>query len=296
MSNKSTDGQNPALSAEQFKTQQRQMWNNVAAGWQAWWPTFEQGAQKVSDRLVELAEIGQGDKVLDIATGIGEPAVTAAKKVSPDGSVVAADISSQMISIAKSRAKSLGLDSIIEFRESDAESLDFLPKSSFDAVLSRWGLMFLPNLASALTAIRDLLVPGGRFAAAVWPAPSKVPVLDLAFSNIRKQINAPAPQPGTPGPFALADSESLKVFFKQAGFEDIRIQALDITFTFDSAASFTRFHQQVSAPLQAMLANHNEETKHRAWDSVTDAASRYADSHGRVSIDNEVICAVATKP
>jgi len=285
----STGGQ--PFNPEQFKAQQRQMWNNVAAGWQAWWETFERGAQKVSDEIVELAEIKPGDRVLDIATGIGEPAVTAAKRVKPNGKVVATDISSQMIAIAKSRASSLDLDRFMEFREGDAEKLDF-PKSSFNAVLSRWGLMFLPNLPAALTAMRELLVPGGRLAAAVWSTPAKVPMLDLAFSAVRKQINAPAPPPGAPGPFALADTESLRKSFSQSGFDDIRIQTFDITFSFDSAGSFTRFNQQIAAPIQAMLANQTEERKKQAWDSITDAVSRYADSHGRINIDNEVICIV----
>lgn len=285
----STGGQ--SFNPEQFKAQQRQMWNNVAAGWQAWWQTFEQGAQKVSDKIVELADIQPGDRVLDIATGIGEPAITAAKRVRPSGKVIATDISSQMIAIAKSRASSLDLDRLMEFREGDAEKLDF-PKSSFNAVLSRWGLMFLPNLPSALTTMRELLVPSGRLAAAVWSTPTKVPMLDLAFSTVRKQINAPAPPPGTPGPFALADTESLRKSFSQAGFEDIRVQAFDITFSFDSAESFTRFHQQIAAPIQAMLANQTEERKRQAWDSITDAVSKYADSHGRINIDNEVICIV----
>lgn len=285
----STPGQ--PFNPEQFKSQQRQMWDNVAAGWQAWWETFERGAQKVSDKLVELAEIKPGDKVLDIATGIGEPAVTAAKRVKPNGKVIATDISPQMTAIAKSRAKSLGLDSVMAFRESDGEKLDF-PKSTFDAVLSRWGLMFLPNLPMALTSIRQLLIPGGRLSAAVWSTPSKVPMLDLAFSTVRKQINAPAPPLGTPGPFALADAEALKQSLSKAGFRDIRIETLQITFGFDSAESYTRFQQQITAPIQAMLASQTEERKKQVWNSVTDAVSQYADSHGRVNIDNEVICIV----
>jgi len=273
---------------DQFKAQQRQMWDNVAKGWQAWWETFEKGAQKVSDKLVELAEIKPGDRVLDIATGIGEPAVTAARRVKPNGRVVATDISPQMIAIAKSRAESLGLESIMEFKEIDAEKMDF-PKSTFNAVLSRWGLMFLPNLPTALTTIRQLLIPIGRFAAAVWPAPTKVPMLDLPMSTVRKQINAPAPSPGTPGPFALADIEALKHSFAQAGFKDVHADTLNITFSFDSPDRFTKFHQQIAAPIQAMLANQTEERKNQVWNSVTEAVWSYADSHGRVNLDNEVI-------
>jgi ubiquinone/menaquinone biosynthesis C-methylase UbiE len=278
-----------SFNPEQFKAQQRQMWDNVAAGWQTWWSTFEQGAQRVSDKIVELAEIGPGDRVLDIATGIGEPAITAARRVGPSGKVVATDISPQMLAIAKARAKSLGLDGVMEFKEIDAEVLDF-PKSTFNAVLSRWGLMFLPNLPAALAGIRKLLTQDGRLSAAVWSAPPKVPLLDLAFSTVRKQINAPAPPAGTPGPFALADAGALERLFSQAGFRDIRIETLQITFGFDSPDSYTRFHQQIAAPIQAMLSSQTEERKKQVWSSVTEAVWQYADSHGKVNLDNEVIC------
>jgi cyclopropane fatty-acyl-phospholipid synthase-like methyltransferase len=265
------------------------MWDNAAKGWYTWWETFEQGAQKVNDKLVQMAQLKPGDRVLDIATGIGEPAVTAARRVKPGGKVIATDISPQMIALAKSRAKSLGLEDVMEFREIDAENLDF-PKSSFNAVLSRWGLMFLPNLTASLSVIRQLLVPGGIMAAAVWSTPAKVPTLDLAFSTVRKQINAPPPPPGTPGPFALADTDSLEQSFKQAGFGEVRVEILDITFAFDAAESYTKFQQAITAPIHAMLASHSEEKKKQVWDAVTDAASSYADSHGRVSMGNEVIC------
>jgi ubiquinone/menaquinone biosynthesis C-methylase UbiE len=139
----------------------------VAEGWQKWWKTFEQHAQTVNERLVELAEIKQGDKVLDIATGIGEPAITAARKVGINGHVLATDISPQMLKIAKQRSISFGLQDIVEFKEIDAERIDIdlqslLQLSSFNAVLCRWGLMFVPNLTSTLTNIYKLLSSGGK--------------------------------------------------------------------------------------------------------------------------------------
>jgi enediyne biosynthesis protein CalE5 len=284
----------PAFNPDEFKAQQRQMWDNAAEGWQAWWETIERGAQKVSDKLVELAEIKAGDKVLDIATGIGEPAVTAARKVMPNGRVFAIDISPQMLAIAKTRAKSLGLDNIIEFRESDGEKLD-LPELSiarFDAILSRFGLMFFPNLPAALVRIRQMLITNGRLSAAVWSAPSKVPVADLALTIVRKELNAPAPPPGAPSPFALADVETLEQFFSQAGFKDIKIDTFQITFEFDSSESYTRIQQQTNAPIHAMLAKYTDEVKKHVWNSITEAVWQYADSHGRVNLDNEIICIV----
>jgi SAM-dependent methyltransferase len=228
---------------------------------------------------------------LDIARGIGEPAVSAARRVMPNGKVVAIDISPQMLAIAKTRAKSLGLDSIMEFRESDGEKLDLPePTAKFDAIRSRFGLMFFPNLPAALVRIRQTLITNGRLSAAVWSAPSKVPLADLAFATVRKQLNAPAPPPGTPGPFALADIEALKQSFSQAGFKDIKIDTFQTTFEFDSPESYTRAQQQTNAPIHAMLAKYTDEVKKHVWNSITEAVWQYADSPGRVNLDNEVIC------
>jgi ubiquinone/menaquinone biosynthesis C-methylase UbiE len=167
---------------EQFKIEQRQRWNSIAEGWKEWWQTIEIAAQKVNDKLIELAEIKPCQKVLDIATGIGEPAVTAVRKLvglsSPvnkindnekknTGHVLATDISSEMLTIAKQRAAELGLQDVIEFRQADAEMLE-LPESSYNAVLCRWGLMFMPNLRTTLSHIWHALISGGRFVCAVW--------------------------------------------------------------------------------------------------------------------------------
>jgi enediyne biosynthesis protein CalE5 len=128
--------------------------------------------QVVSDKLADLAQIQQGKKILDIGTGVGESALTAARRVGPNGRVTAIDISPQMLAIARERARENGLGNIREFKHADAESF-FLPPSSFDAILSRFVLMFLPNLSEALAIMRQALVPSGRIAAAVWSAPQK---------------------------------------------------------------------------------------------------------------------------
>src|SRR5918996_1878507 len=135
--------------SEQYKEGQRQGWDSVAGGWQKWWKITETDAEKVSRRLIELADIERGSTVLDIATGIDEPSITAANQVGNSGHVLAIDISSQMLSIAKQRAISSGLEQVIEFKEGDAEIID-LSASTFDAALCRFGLMFLPILSSTL--------------------------------------------------------------------------------------------------------------------------------------------------
>ena len=154
------------LDSKQYKEAERQSWDSVAAGRQKWWEPIEGVAEKVSRRLIELAEIKPGSRVLDIATGIGEPAITAANQVGKNGHILATDISSQMLTIAKERAVSLGLQNVIEFKEGDIEIIN-LPSSAFDAALCRFGLMFLPDLKGGLSNIYRSLLKGGHFAAAV---------------------------------------------------------------------------------------------------------------------------------
>src|SRR5919202_4475630 len=98
----------------QFKMAQREGWDSVAKGWKEWWELIEKGAQKLSQRLIELAGIKPGQRVLDIATGIGEPSITAAKVVGNSGHILATDISKQMLAIAKERAAFLEMQDIIE--------------------------------------------------------------------------------------------------------------------------------------------------------------------------------------
>ena len=257
----------------QFKMAQREGWNSVAKGWKEWWEPFEKGAQKLSQRLIELAEIKPGQKILDVATGIGEPSITAAKVVGNGGHVLATDISGQMLAIAKERATFLRLQDIIEFKESDAENLD-LPNSSFDAALCRWGLMLLPNLDAAIGKIYSSLVSGGRFAAAVWADATKVPIISLATRIIGSQAQMSAPPPGVPNPFSLADTNKLENSLVGAGFRDIHIDTVNVTFEFESGEEYCRYGQAVSNSARIALSKVTEERKEDVLRKVAEEATR----------------------
>src|SRR5215831_19461365 len=147
-----------------FKARQREQWSEVAQGWRKRWAAFEQGAQPLSDRLMELAHIAPGQRVLDVATGIGEPAMTAARQVGPGGSVVAIDQAPQMLAVARERLQEAGIGNV-EFVEGDAEAVP-LPLDAFDAVVSRWGIMFFHDPVGTLARLRSSLAPGGWLAIA----------------------------------------------------------------------------------------------------------------------------------
>jgi ubiquinone/menaquinone biosynthesis C-methylase UbiE len=285
----STDRFDPA----EYKAGQRQQWDAAAAGWDKWWDTFEQEAGHISDRLVEMAEIAPGHRILDVATGIGEPALTAARRVGPTGRIVATDQAPQMLDFARKRADALAMRNV-EFREMDAEALE-LPESSFDAILCRWGLMFLPNLSDALSSMRLLLVPGGRLAATVWSVPSKVPMISLAMGVVRQMLQTPAPPEETPGPFSLADSNALEQALRQAGFVHVRSERLTVTWELASVDEYVSRQQDVAAPLRAMLADQTSERQAEVWQAISDAAGRYAVADGTIRMPNEAICVVGRR-
>ena len=281
------------IDSKQYKEDLSHGYDNAAPGWQKWWKTIESATEGVSKRLVELAEIKPGSKVLDIATGIGEPALTAAKQVGKTGEILAIDISPQMLSFAKQRAISLGLQDVVEFKEGDAETID-LPSSTFDAALCRWGLMFFPNPKAGLSNIYRSLVKGGHFAAAVWATPDKVPFISVPMNIVLKETNS-QPQ-GTLGPFSMSDQNNLKKFYEESGFMHHIIERINVVSDFDSTDDFTAFTIDHGGPaLQKILTGETNERREQILKAISKGSEKYADSTGKVSFENEAILIVGKK-
>ncbi len=281
---------------KQFKEGQRQGWNNVANGWLKWWKITEAAGEDINKLLIELADIKQDSKVLDIATGIGEPSITAVQRVGKNGHVLAIDISPQMLAIAKQRSISMGLQDSIDFREGDAETTD-LPSSTFDAALCRFGLMFLPDVKAGLSNIYKSLVDGGRFAAAVWASPDKVPFISLPLHIIMKETNSPQPPANAPGPFSLSDEKLLKDYFSSTGFKDVTMERHNMIFNFNSSEEFTNFVCETASPVQVILSYQSEERRKKILQAINEAAeNNHVDKNsGSISFRNEAICIVGTK-
>ncbi len=272
--------QTVSANAVEYKIRQRKIWDSTAAGWGKWWPKFEQGAQVISDRMVELAAIAPGTRVLDLATGIGEPAITAARVVGATGMVVATDLSTEMLAIGRKRAERESLENIA-FLHLDAEDI-YQIKHKFDAILCRWGLFFLPNLGSALIKIRQRLTPKGRIVAAVWDKPQKVSGLSLPMKVVAELLKLTPPQ--GPGVFSLSDPAALKGIFSDSGFTKIHLEELMLTAEFTSAYEFTQFTQDISAPVKMLIADQPLEKRAAVWDAVTKAAGKYAGPDGRIKM------------
>ncbi len=276
------------ISPERLKEEQRRDWDAAAAGWKKWWPVFEQCASHVSERLVELAGVRPGMRVLDIATGNGEPALTAARRAAPGGFVIATDQSPGMLVIARERAAAAGVANV-EFRRTDGESLT-IPERDFDAIVCRWGLMFMPDVAGAVRGIHARLKPGGRFATAVWATPDRVPMIAIGAEAVRKIAELPPPPPEALGPLRLADESVLRGALAAAGFREIAVERLIVEFVFDSPEDFTRMRMDVSAQFRSLLDRESAERRERIIAAVNDGARAYIAPDGKVRTRNETIC------
>ena len=278
---------------QQLKNEQRRDWDSAAVGWKKWWPVFERSAQQVSDRLTEMAGIGPGARVLDIATGNGEPALTAARRVGAGGGVIATDQSAGMIAIARERALALGIVNV-EFREVDGEALT-IGERDFDAIVCRWGLMFMPDVKRALRGIHERLRVGGRLATAVWATADKMPLTTIGAEAVRKIAGLPPPQPDALGPLRLADESMMRGMLAAVGFKDITVERIPVTFELGSAADFAQFRVDIAAPFRALLERQTAEKRAQMIEAVVEGARAYAGADGRVRTVNETICYGATR-
>lgn len=276
-----------------YKKALRQEWDMAAEGWEKWWDTIEKGSQKVSARLIELAEVKKGGRVLDIATGLGEPTVSAAVFVGPSGHVTAIDLSPRMLELARKRAESLGIRNIDSF-EMDGE-VPGLGDDSFDAVLCRWGLMFFPDPTNALIVIRRLLKTGGRLAAAGWAAPENVPMISLAMNVVSRELKLPPPPADKPTPFSLADAGLLEKKLTEAGFSDVRSEGITVDVALPSAEAYEHYVRDIAAPVRTLLKGQTTERQAYIWRAVAEAAKRYETADGGVRMRNHAICVSGRK-
>jgi SAM-dependent methyltransferase len=197
--------------------------------WRKYDAAEERLTAPVSERMLDLAELRPGMRVLDLATGRGEPAIRAAHRVGPTGSVVGVDLSEGLLRMARERAAREGLSNL-DLRAVSAESLDGVPTAHFHATLARWGLMYLDSPVAALSAARRAMIPGGVLVAAVWAEPERVPYFTLPRRVLARYVALPPIDPEAPGTFHYADVGRIHRDFTAAGFtvEHVEERASDV--------------------------------------------------------------------
>ena len=185
-----------------FKSTTRSQWEAAAGAWHDWGPAIEDWLGTATVTMLDHAHLTSGMRVLDIAAGAGGQTLAAARRVGPSGHVLATDISPAILEFAAGEAARAGVGTV-ETLEADGEDLSAVQDGSYDAAISRVGLIYFPDQHRALTEICRKLRPGGRLSAVVYSTPDRNGFFAIPVGIIRRIAGLPAPAPGLPGPFSL---------------------------------------------------------------------------------------------
>jgi SAM-dependent methyltransferase len=237
---------------DELRAQLHRMWNGVAAGWAEHAEFTDRRGAAVTDRLLELASLEPGERVLDVATGAGGMGLAAAERVGPGGEVVLSDVAAEMVAIAGRRAEARGLGNV-SARVLDLERIDE-PDESYDVVFCREGIMLVPDPARAAEEIRRVLRPDGRAALAVWGPRERNPWLGVVFAAVTAELGTPVPPTGTPGPFSLDDPVRFASLLSIAGLADVRVEEVAVPYRAGTVDEWWARTTALAGPLAQRLA------------------------------------------
>ena len=279
-----TNPENPALLA----------WNETAKYWTKYSDTIRAMFAPLTSALVEQAGIVEGHTVLDIACGAGEPGLTIAEEVGPSGSVTSTDAVAEMVDAARHEASRRGLANV-QFRQCTADSLPF-PDNSFDAVVCRLGIMFVPD---PLVAVREMLrvtKPGGRLALAVWHKSEINPFCYSVTNVMARHVTSPAADPDAPNAFRFAEPGKLASIMTNAGASEVEERV--VSFNIEGPLSphqFWTMRAQTSDTLREKLARLSTDEQAQIAGEVEQEVREFF-PHNQMSFPAQMILVSGKKP
>jgi SAM-dependent methyltransferase len=247
----------------------------------------------VSERMLDLAGLRPGMRVLDLASGMGEPCLRAARRVGPSGFVLGTDLVDGMLEDAREQARAQGLSNL-ELRAVDAEALD-VPEESFDVATVRWGLMYIPRPERALARVWRALRPSGLLVCALWAAPEQVEYASLPRRTMERFHPLPPIDPDGPSVFRFSTPERLRPVLAHSGFtlehtESMHIPVMEAA----DGAEAARWFRSFGGPVAKLLETLPPQTQ-RAWE---DALARECEPYrreGKVQLGGVTWLAVARR-
>ncbi|WP_223646028.1 class I SAM-dependent methyltransferase [Corallococcus sp. EGB] len=240
-------------------------------------------SRPLTERMLDLAGVSRGMRMLDVACGRGEPSVPAAHRVGPAGRVLGVDLVEGVLEIARERARREGLENIA-FQVADAESLA-VGAGTFDVATVRWGLMYMREPERALASIHHALMPGGALVIASWAEPARVPWASLARRILGRYRELPAlPVADEPGVFRHADPARLDAALKRSGFsvQAAEEQEVPVVEAHDASDLLT-WIRELGGPVMKLVGE-LPEPQHRAWEAELVAELEKARSGGKVTL------------
>lgn len=261
-----------------YKRTTRDQWDGAAVAWDEWGGVLEEWLGPATEVMLDLAGVGAGARVLDVAAGAGGQTVAAARRAGPAGRVLATDISAGILARADRRLAEAGLANAAT-RVMDGEDIAVEP-GHYDAVVSRLGLIYFPDRQRALHSMREALRPGGRVAVVVYAPAELNGFFSVPVAIIRRAAGLGPPLPGQPGPFSLAADGALAGELAAAGFSDTEVREVDAPLRLPTAADCLRFERESFGALHQMLAALPEADREAAWAEVGEALRQFDGADG----------------
>jgi SAM-dependent methyltransferase len=277
---------------QRYKATTRAQWQDAAEAWHRWSPTIEDWLGAATSRMLDAVRLTSGARVLDVAAGAGGQTLAAARRVGPTGRVLATDISPAILAYADKAATEAGLDNVAT-AEQDGEHLT-VEEGTFDAVISRVGLIYFPDQQAALTGMRAALRPGGRISAVVYSTADANGFFAIPVGVIRRRAALPPPAPGQPGPFSLGAPGVAEAALTSAGFREVVVDVVPSPVRLPSAAECVRFERESFGALHQMLSGLAEADREAAWDEIERELGRFEGPAGFVG-PCEMLVVTATR-
>ena len=269
-------------------------WRETAAYWTKYSDTIARMFAPLTEAMIERAGIREGQSVLDVAGGAGEPSLTIAERVGPRGLVTCTDAIAEMVEAARSEANHRGLKNM-RFQQCTADSLPF-PENSFDVVVSRLGVMFFPDSVGTMREMLRVVRPGGSLTFAVWYKSDVNPFCYLVSGVMDQHVKAAEPDPNAPNAFRFAEPGKLTDVMKRAGATDVR----DEVVSFDieaplTALEFWTMRSQTSDTLREKLATLPATEQSRIAAEVEQAVKPFF-PHNQMKFPTQMLIAAGKKP
>lgn len=282
------------FSPEEFKDATRQAWDQSASGWNRQTPAVHDWLMAATADMLDAARITSGMRVLDMAAGAGDQTLDIARRVGPEGHVLATDLSEAMLRFARDNAQQAGLRQV-ETRVSDAEDLD-VEAASFDAAVCRLGLMFCPDPVQALRQMHHALKPGGHAAVLVFSEPQRNPCIRFLMETALRHAGLPPRDPFQPGGLlSLGKPGLLETCFGQAGFTGVTATRIYAPFQLPSARDYLDFVRASASPIVQLLGQLDPQAQEAAWADMEEQLDVFQLPEGWEG-PNELLLAAGIKP
>lgn len=276
-----------------FKAGMRKQWDVSAQGWNHHTAAIRAWLRQSTDAMLDMAGIGPGASVLDVAAGAGDQTLDIAQRVGPTGRVLATDLSPVMLELARRNAQQAGLRNV-QTLVADGEDLA-VASASFDAAVSRLGLMFLPEPLKGLQGMHRALRPGGGICTVVFSRPERNPCLGILMATALKHAGLPARDPFTPGGLLSLGKPGLAdELFRAAGFQDVASTALDAPFHLPTARHYLDFVRASASPIQQIVGRLSPEAADAAWADMEERLGVFTTASGWVG-PNELLLTAARR-